>query len=78
MGILIKDPATDKAIRKLAKLKGTSLTEAVRTAVDTALAQGRKNTLWDRLNDLTARVTARGRTGLKADKAFYDSLNDED
>ena len=33
MGIFIKDPKTDKAIRKLAELTGSSLTEAIRSAV---------------------------------------------
>ena len=38
MGIFIKDPETDKAVRKLAKLRGTTLTEAIRYAVMKDLA----------------------------------------
>ena len=38
MTFYVKDPATDKAVRKLAKLKGVTLTEAIRNAVEKDLA----------------------------------------
>ena len=34
MTFYIKDPATDKAVRRLAKLKGKTLTETIHEAVD--------------------------------------------
>lgn len=39
MAFHIKDPATDAAVRRLARLKGTTLTEAVREAVEQAYAK---------------------------------------
>ena len=42
MTIYVKDPKTDKAIRKLAKLRGTTLTEAIRGAVEKELEGERK------------------------------------
>jgi antitoxin VapB len=32
----------------------------------------------ERIKDITDEVASWPKTGLKADKAFYDSLNDED
>ncbi len=34
MTFYVKDPATDKAVRKLAKLQGKTLTETIREAVE--------------------------------------------
>jgi antitoxin VapB len=76
MGIFIRDPATDKVIRRLAKKEGKTLTEAVRDAVVKALAEVDKRPLRERIRALQDRVEARGATGLAADKAFYDSLED--
>jgi antitoxin VapB len=80
MTIYIKDPKTDKAVRRLAKLKGTTLTEAIRVAVEKDLAD-RKGTGSDideaAIDAIIARFAALPKTGLKADKEFFDSLNDE-
>ena len=80
MGIYVKDPVTDKAVRKLAKLRKTTLTDAIRTAVQKELAADKadKSNVDDAAVDaILARVSAWPKTGLKADKEFYDSLNDE-
>jgi len=74
MGIFIKDPRTEEAIRKLAKLKGTSLTEAVRGAVQRELAEAKGEDEDALLAELHRKVAAYPETGLKADKDFYDSL----
>ncbi len=78
MSFYIKDPATDELVRKLAKLKGKSLTETVREAV----AREFEGTvlhipLRDRIKPIQKRIAAYGKSGLEADKAFYDSLNGE-
>jgi antitoxin VapB len=39
MPLRIKDPATEAAVRRLAKLRGVTLTEAVRTACEETLAK---------------------------------------
>jgi antitoxin VapB len=80
MTIYVKDPKTDKAVRKLAKLKGMSLTEAIRSAVekDLAATKAAKPDVDEAAVDaLIARFAALPKTGLKADKEFFDSLNDE-
>jgi antitoxin VapB len=79
MGIFIKDPATDKAVRELAKLKGLSLTEAIRVAVELETekikSETRRKDFLKAIEVIQLRVAARGRTGLVADKAFYDELS---
>ena len=75
MTIYVKDPKTDLAIRKLAKLRGTSLTEAIRVAVEKELEGERKSKLT--IEDIVARFAAMPKSGLKADKDFYDSLYEE-
>ncbi len=79
MTIYLKDEATSKAVRKLAKLRGTTLTEAVRTAVAAALAaeakSSRSKKVLDELAELRAEFAKRPNTGLKADKAFFDELS---
>ena len=80
MTFYIKDPKTDKAVRKLAKLKGTTLTEAIRNAVenDLAAAKAAKSDVDEAaVEALIARFAAFPKSGLKADKKFFDSLNDE-
>jgi antitoxin VapB len=79
MTIYLKDEATSKAVRKLAKLRGTTLTEAVRTAVAEALAQeGEANRRKKLLNDIKVlqdKFAKLPSSGLLADKAFFDDLS---
>ena len=78
MTFYVKDPATDKAVRRLAKLKGKTLTETIREAVEFALAEQtreKKLTFLERIKPIQDRIAARGKTGLEADKAFYDELS---
>ena len=80
MGIYVKDPTTDKAVRKLAKLRGTTLTEAIRSAVQKELEaeKANKSEVDDATVDaLIAKVASWPKTGLKADKDFYDSLYED-
>jgi antitoxin VapB len=79
MAFHIRDPRADAAVRELAKEKGVSITVAVREAAERELAERRKKLpLMERIKDITDEVASWPKTGLKADKAFYDSLNDED
>jgi antitoxin VapB len=77
MGIFIKDPETDKAVRKLAKLRGTTLTEAIRAAVLKDLAAAEPDSEGALLAELHRKVKALPETGLKADKEFYDGLYED-
>jgi antitoxin VapB len=78
MTIYIRDPATDKAVRRLAKLKRQSLTHAIREAVEREYEAVRKKPekkISEKLHELAERFSKVPRTGLKADKAFFDELS---
>lgn len=76
MTFYVKDPATDKAVRHLAKLKGKTLTETIREAVENELREERRRpSLRERIKPIQDRIAARPPTGEEADKAFYDELS---
>ena len=78
MALHIRDREADRLVRELAERRNIALTEAVKIAVRNELERDEERpSLWDRLQPLLAQIAARGSTGLEADKAFYDSLNDE-
>ena len=75
----VRDPETDALVRQLAEKTKLGLTEAVKLAATEALAS-RDKARAEKLaamEAICAEVASWPRTGLKADKAFYDSLNDE-
>lgn len=77
MAFHVKDIRTDAAVRRLARLKGTSLTDTIREAVEQAYERERTAIpLVERLKPLQDKVAALSRPGgLPADKAFYDDLS---
>jgi antitoxin VapB len=77
MSIYLKDEATSKAVRKLAKRDGLTLTEAVRRAVNRELAIGSDQHDGTALRELQDRFASFPATGHAADKAFYDSLYED-
>ena len=76
MAFHVRDPATDEAVRRLAKLKGKSLTAAVREAVQNEYEREyRKLPLVERLKPIWEFVEQHSGPDRKpADKAFYDEL----
>ena len=81
MSIYIKDPATDKAVRQLAKLKGVTLTEAIRGAIEKALAEERvqeDEEFLAKMHELQEELASYPPSGNKADKAFFDWLSGEE
>jgi antitoxin VapB len=79
MAFSIKDKATDEAVRRLAKLKNTSLTEAIREAVVHEYDRiADKTPLLDKLAEISARYRSYPKTGLEADKAFFDELSGDE
>lgn len=75
----IRDPETDALVRELARRRGVGLTEAVREAVRRELErEGKKPSLWERTADIRAEIASWPDTGLKADKAFFDSLYEDE
>jgi len=78
MALHIRDAETDRLVRLLAERKGVPLTEAIKVAVRNELERDEARPgLWERLRPLHEWVAARPSTGLDADKAFFDGLNDE-
>ena len=79
MAFHVRDPETDALVRRLAKRKGVGITQAIREAAEHELKREEsKLSLWERTADIRAEIASWPRTGLKADKAFFDSLSDEE
>ena len=79
MAFHVRDERTDRLVRELAAKQGLGLTETIRRAVESELLREEtKPSLYERTADIRAEIAARGSTGLKADKAFYDALWGED
>ena len=77
MSFYVKDKATDEAVRRLAKLKGKTLTETIREAVENERKRFRRDRpLRERIKHIQDRIAARSETGLEADKAFFDELSE--
>jgi antitoxin VapB len=79
MAFHIKDAATDAAVRRLAKLKGKTLTETIREAVEHEYARTRSQIpLIERLKPIQEELRSLSKPGgLPADKAFFDELSGE-
>ena len=77
MAFHVKDEATDRAVRKLAKLKGSTLTDAIRDAVEHEYARLRgRIPLIERLRPLQEAFGRKCRPGGEpADKDFFDELS---
>lgn len=76
MTFYVKDPATDKAVRRLAKLKNKTLTETIREAVENEYREIKGTPpLRERIRRIQDRLAQFPPTGLEADKAFYDDLS---
>ena len=77
MALHIRDAETDRLVRTLAARKRIPLTDAIKRAVRDELdREAAAPSLWERLRPLHERAAARPATGLVADKAFFDDLND--
>lgn len=74
MALLIEDDETDRLVRRFAEIKGLGPAEAVKLAIEDQLDLMSLN---DRIRPIQDDVRSWPRTGLRADKAFYDSLNGE-
>lgn len=77
MSFHVRDPETDRAVRKLARLKGKTLTATIREAVEHeyAAATGQPP-LIERIRPLQEKARELSRPGgLPADKAFFDELS---
>jgi antitoxin VapB len=76
MAYHIKDSKTDRIIRELAKVTGKPILNAIRDACESELRREvAKVPLWERLQPVINKVRATPKTGLRADKRFFDELS---
>ena len=75
MAFHVRDSETDTLVRELARRRGVGLTEAVKLAVGAELARHDVDGRLAKVREIQDRIAARGRTGLVADKAFFDDLS---
>jgi antitoxin VapB len=76
MAFHVRDKETDRAVRRLAKATGKTLTQAIRDAVENEYDRTRAEIpLAERIKPLQARYRAFRRTRQAADKAFFDDLS---
>jgi len=78
MPLNIRDEQVNQLATQVAARRRVSKTEAIRLALQRDLAALDRDTpMMERIREIQARVASWPDTGLGADKAFYDSLNDE-
>ena len=78
MGISIKNDEVVALARRLASKHGKGLTEIVHEARrEKAEREAAEPTLWEKIAPLREELRRAGRTGLKADRAFFDEINGE-
>ncbi len=77
MAFHVRDPKTHALVRELAEKEGVGITEAVRLAATEALITRERARVEKlaRMDAVLAEFDALPRTGLKADKAFFDMIN---
>ena len=79
MPLNIRSETVNRLADQLARRKQVNKTEAVRIALENELrSTDTKLSLRERIKPLQDRVMSRPNTGLEADKAFYDSLYEDD
>jgi antitoxin VapB len=76
MPLNIRSEEVNKLAEELAAKRHVTKTEAVKLALVNELERDKQDvSLSERLKPIQDRIMARGRTGLKADKAFFDELS---
>jgi antitoxin VapB len=78
MAFHVRDPEADELVRALARRRGVGITEAVKPAVRAELQRDDKSEFRAGVREIQERIARRGRSGLKADKAFFDWLSGEE
>ena len=83
MAFHVRDSETDALVRRLAQGRGVSLTQAIKEAAAETLAADEQRRsqappLQERLQPLWDRMARYPRTGLSADKQFFDELWDDE
>lgn len=74
MSLIIDDPAIEAAVQKLAAERRQSPADVIREALRNEVARCGP-TFDERVDAIVQRLKAYPKTGLKADKAFFDELS---
>lgn len=78
MPLNIRNEEVNVLADRLARQRKVTKTEAVRQALTEAVErENGKPSFMERIKVIQDRITSYPKSGLEADKAFYDSLNDE-
>lgn len=81
MAFHVRDSETDRVVRRLASIKGTTITETIRSACDAELQTVSQNMTKEerfaRMRAIREELAKMPDTGVSTDKAFFDALNDE-
>ena len=78
MPLNIRSREVDELATRLAERLGTTKTEAVRRALANEIERAEPQlSLAERIRPIQERIAAWPKSGLAADKAFYDSLYEE-
>lgn len=76
MPLSIRSDEVNKLAERLAARKRVTKTEAIRQALQNELRRVEDEMpLWERLKPLRDKIAAYPKTGLKADKEFFDELS---
>ncbi|MFC5345235.1 type II toxin-antitoxin system VapB family antitoxin [Brevundimonas staleyi] len=77
MAFHVRDATTDALVRELALKRGLGLTEAIKLAVEAELKReaNRVEEKLARMREVSDTIRAWPKTGLKADKAFFDEMS---
>lgn len=79
MGLSIKNQAVETLARDLARRHATGVTDIIHRALkEKADRDGAEPSLWEKTAPIRERLERAGRTGLAADKAFYNMLSGEE
>jgi antitoxin VapB len=79
MAFHVRDPIVDAKVRRFASTRGLGITEAIGVAVDEAERRQAeaKAERFAALQAISEQMAKLPKTGLVADKAFFDSLYEE-
>ncbi len=78
MSFLIDDEETNALVREVARRRGQEVAVTIKAVFDEELQREDARPLREKIRRLQEKVRSYPPTGLEADKAFYDSLNDEE
>ena len=80
MGISIKNEKVEALARRLAQKHGTGITEIIEVALEEKAKRDEEVELplWERIKPLQERIAKLPKTGVRADRAFFNKMTGEE